>query len=285
MKLRHLKAIGLTLVLGLTTQGVSAATSNQSVAEQPRSIEDILHLTYWGNVAGPGISNFGKSETPHTDAGTMNLFSSAQIGYKLNSAEAFFANPRFLTNLVTDADRNGFGSTQWLNPRFGYKDSQMFVSESGNTSLYGNIHVELPLGDGSNTSLAIAPGFSNFLSINFSGSRWSYGQWSTLRFYIYGVKPKEAQKFLQIEFYPEMDYKISKDLTFRFLTRFEYGPNEFQGFAMDAVLDGALIAFQPGISWDIASGLNINPYVQLRPKQGFSLDSSSIGMEISGSVF
>ncbi len=286
MKKNHSTVTGyLTAIAMLASASAFAASDSQSVATS-KSLKDSLLLTYWGEVTGPGIKDPSRT---NPDGDTLNLYSSPRLGYKFNADQAAFFNPRLNTQLV-GGNGTQLGQTRWKNPRIGFKDNAMYTSQSGNTTLYGEIHAELPLGDGSNNSLAIAPGFSNFLNHTFQGSRWSYGQWSTLRAYFYGRRPNEPQTILGIEFYPEMDYQLSENVNFRFLARFEYYPSGSASFALADEIDrgsagGVLMLLQPGVVWNVTKKLSFNPYIQLRPKQAFNINSTSIGMEISGTVF
>ncbi len=288
MKLKRKNSawLGIAAALLFITGSAFAATNNKSVAKKPISLKDTLLLTYWGSVAGPSLNKPLDGITTNADAldGASNLYSSPQIGYKLNSNQAFYINPRFSTRFSTDIKENKFGSTAWYSPRVGFKDSKLWLSKSGNASLYGNIHFELPLWSNSD-SLAVAPGFNNFLSVKFPGSRWSYGQWSTFRVYFYKKRPSKPQTTIHIDFYPEIDYKISKSVNFRFLTRLEYSLKDGHFFSLRGKGKSTVFLLQPGITWDIAKSLNINPYIQLQPKKGFSFESTAVGMEISGIMF
>jgi hypothetical protein len=158
--------------------------------------------------------------------------------------------------------------------------SQIFYTDWG-LNLYSDARVHFGVTDASRQNDMIT-GFQNFsyLSWNIAQSRASLALRASARYNVYGNQGEGVDA----EFYlaPEATYQLTSNFALTLL--YEMGASHrFGDSATYFTNDGTDL--EPGFSWDITPGLNVNPYLNLFPGGKMSLASTSVGMFLSWNMF
>lgn len=277
------------LVLGASTgamglafaddEGPSGGSSNSSVAQgqlpnaNQTSASSPLWANYYGIFYGPSVANpsYYQVNPDGTVDRTRPIFAKnfLTVGYNLSDTWAFAA-----TGWWTTAPIVGQGFII-QDPQARIADNSIFHTDEFNW--YGDLRAHFPVTDASRLLDELA-GFQTFHYLSYTGvgSRWTFSLALSARYNFYGTQGLGND--LELYAAPGVNFQVTP--TFALSCLYEMGANHLYG-EIPGVLENNGTDLEPGISWQILSSLNFNPYLTLFPGNKLNWQSTSFGATLS----
>ncbi len=281
------------LVLTMNAWSASTPAASTTSATEDSLIARLktkVKVGYFGQFNGTSISDpSGYYPGPRTSKSddTINLYNSISAGYMVSPTVKTYLNPRFEWRPSGTAAGEGVRASAgndltFLDPRVGVEVANLVNTADFN--LKGIFNAELPASQTSrDRDLVAAPAIAFSGNYNVRNTRFSLGFSTYFRGYVYGQTGAKAGRDLRAYLSPSVSYKISP--TVSAIVGYEMLAQKLRktkGVLPDQwVSEGTDL--QPGIAWDITENFNLNPYIQIYPAGKINLETSSIGMYLSGS--
>ncbi len=166
------------------------------------------------------------------------------------------------------------------------KDPYLAISHnkllnSGPLNLYADLRIHFPVSSPSReANLLTSLQSFQMLTYPVGSSHLTLGAFSSIRYNLYG--PLGFGNDLELYFGRNLNYQISSTLAFTLL--YEMGASHIFG-APPSQLYSDGTDLEPGISWVIAPGLVINPYLNLFTGDRVNFHSTAFGMTLSWDLF
>lgn len=259
--------------------GASGGSNNSSVAQgqlpsaNQTSASAPLWANYYGIFYGPSVSNptyYQVSPNGQLDT-TRPIFMKnfLTVGYNLNDTWAVAA-----TGWWTTAPIQGQGFIL-QDPQARIANNSIFHTDEFNW--YGDVRAHFPVTYASRELDELA-GIQTFHYLSYTGvgSRWTYSLALSARYNIYGNQGSGDD----VELYAAPGINFQMTPTFALTCLYEVGANHLYG-EVPGVLNNNGTDLEPGISWQILSAVNFNPYLTLFPGNSLNWRSTSVGATLS----
>lgn len=280
IKSRTLQTVALAAMLAATSAFAETTPANSTTADAQNvapKLLDKLKISYVGQFIGPAVAKLDMFQ-PNADgsAGSPIVLSSA-----LNPMIKI--NDRLSAGITLPFDYTFVaGHTVTLyDPGLRFTDSKL-ISFQG-FSLSNDIRAYLPTGIGSLAKNDVHTYFKLTQIANYEipGTKWSAGALFIEKLRIYGQKAVSTHTPFEIYAIPMLNYQANSKVGVNFwhdVVSTAYKPDK-GGLLADDLTAGM------GVTWDVSSKVNLNPYIQFLPwSQGSMIDTTSLGMFISAKL-
>jgi hypothetical protein len=268
-----------------------ANTATTSVAAPSKSITDNLLVRYYGEFTGNALSELGSSNAPNMvggDGGKINLFNSVSLGYKSGDFRAV-VNPRFIYG-ISNGD-----AFSWDDLRVTFTRANVAKLGAYSLKSVSLVNILSTTGGTRQAGQIYRPRLQLGHSIDLgSGSRWSLDvtTYADGRFYD-DTTVKKADRSL-VGFYSALalGYQINPTLGAAFTFEAAAAAKKVPGttgaidFVSTDIYGKSATGLRIGMPVSLASGkIELVPFLQTSPTQGFMASRAYLGMELSGTLY
>jgi hypothetical protein len=168
-----------------------------------------------------------------------------------------------------------------LKQRFAVQDPFLKISHNslintGSLTLYGDGRIHVPVSKASrDADIRGAVQSVQVMLYNFGGSSFTAGVYASEKAYIMGRKPGYD---LELYLGPNLAWRLFPSLSATVL--YEMRANHIYGDKMFSFTSD-IADLEPGLSWDIAEGVNWNPYLTIYTGKKVNWDAVAFGMTLS----
>ena len=265
---------GLSTAYAAEPHGEEIGRESVSVDEAEKTgVLDQFSVNYYGVFYGPSIqdpSSYQPNSSGVIDR-TLPLLvrNYMSLTYSLSKAIAVSATAPWVWKPVQNQELKA------KDPYFRLADSELFSTDRFN--LYGDARFHAPVTIESRDSDLLA-GLQTFFIASYQvpGSRFTWASYFSARYNLYGSQGTGNDTVLYAG--PNLAYQLTP--TVALTTLYEMGASHIykdRTFALNN--DGTDL--EPGIKWDIAKSVSLNPYFNFFTGNKVSLTSTSIGMTMS----
>ncbi len=236
----------------------AAPSLYEEIGAKPAFLDNIV-MKYWGNYAGPPITNPTATTTTNVKGQPLTTKQNADdlltLGYQI--APGIRPGIGMPFNFVPFQH-----AVFQIKPiYFGLIDLKLF--DTGGLSMHTDVRFYTPIGDVA-SSQDVQTGFraSQITLYEVPGSKWTVGSYSYFRYWKYGSNGKGFRNDYEVYFSLLAWYPLSKEFDVTIWSDILQLGHQF---GASGGLKNLPIDFQPGIRWNIAKSITVNPYVNLIP--------------------
>jgi hypothetical protein len=254
--------------------------SNSKLSTMWDKFKEKSSMSFFSVYTGPGVQELGVNRINNEgeveeDSYTRNWIQ-VSYRYQLTDTTRLVINPRFEVYHSSDAEEQyrlrspviGFTTTWW---------------KSGDWSFTGGLNtIFLPTEKSTFEDKLLAnPG--GFNSLTYSGKNFNAGMWVWGRAYIHDSSVQAEKMDYELILSPFYEYKLTEKTILRGFVDTYYQQQAGRAFGHVNKTEDLTVGI--GIDTPITKGIGIYPYLLVDATNRFSLDTTSIGAWIYGSIF
>lgn len=240
--------------------------------ESNKSIVDDISVFYFSQSYGPNVDKMESSlnnDSGEPSSDRISSWNQISVRYPITSEIDFIVNPRFLLG-------NGEG-IEALDPVIGV---QSVWYQEGDFAFFSTIETEIPLSqDARDDGELLSPGA--FMDASYRVSdKMLIGSWASFRFS--NFENNDGRQRIGAYFAPYIQYQLADNLQFRTFYEASYDQMATKELYDFEFADSNLLV---GVAWDATKEWNIYPYFIFSPNGDVSVESTTLGMMVSGRLF
>ncbi len=242
-----------------------------------------LAMYYFSQTDGPNIDSMNNQlndDFGEETSDRISVWNQISVRYPLSQKIDLIVNPRFEIKFTDEA-------FTLLDPVVGV---QSVWYKNGKFAFFSTIDTELPLSDSArNSGELLSPG--SFMDVSYQVTdKLMIGSWGSVRVSLFendtyfdqDQGKLDEHKHLDLGASPYIQYQLYDNLAFR--TYYDIAFDHVPGESWNTLkLDDTNLFV--GVAWDANPDWNIYPYFIFSPNGDLSVESTSLGLMVSGRLF